>query len=446
MPNLFPISAQCWRSDKFKVLIVLLFLPLLLSCGRKSQDQDKPQTYFVKGDPFEFVRGSEFVSAGFPEEMANGKNEWAMVLGGFSEQGTHFVAGSDPLFFFADGESATSTTSESNLWKFRFEKENTAEGVSAWKMRSVGSTPSLEMEWTVRGDRLFLESIRDQNSEVKFKSHADAIVPLVPFELKSAPTQNLALHYSSHANKLYSVLVYIHSNQSGPKRLLAFYFRKVESVSTRIFGGLKTGFSYIFPSLGKYSWNANENAILDLQVCDSRQQGFSESFLESLLPWQKALAGRLTIKMEKVSRCPPFSDLNSKTVRWVPKYVEILRKEVAVLGQTLAIPDHFGSQFLDGDIFFLEQDWQHLLDFQSTSSVTVNSADFYKSPQSLAQFHFVSLHEMGHLLGLGHRANGSGSIMSYDSRVSLLSTSDIAAIHSLYPKRVQTGASFDYQY
>ncbi|MEQ1875441.1 MAG: matrixin family metalloprotease [Bdellovibrionia bacterium] len=151
-----------------------------------------------------------------------------------------------------------------------------------------------------------------------------------------------------------------------------------------------------------------------------------EGIRASVEVWRKPLEGRLEVGLSEKARCPPFSDLNVQNIQITSKYK--LMRTSAFATPVMGAPE---TGLVDGDIQILAN-----LSPENLKRAKITDAELIKSIK------LISVHEMGHVLGLNHQAD-KDSVMNYnwdymDKTKEILTEYDVSAIQELYPLAAKT--------
>jgi hypothetical protein len=126
------------------------------------------------------------------------------------------------------------------------------------------------------------------------------------------------------------------------------------------------------------------------------------------------------MKLTIAEKYPPFSDLNSNCIYDFQNYLVRLNNAHVMPAETNVV-FHASNKFLqDVDTFIFQ------------SEIAKNDGE-----QNAATMRWIAIHEMGHMLGLHHKALENmvdeHSVMSYRKLLLELQPYDLEAIKALYP-------------
>lgn len=166
---------------------------------------------------------------------------------------------------------------------------------------------------------------------------------------------------------------------------------------------------------------------MTVSLCGS---GIHQNLVEHAVKrWGQVLVGRINLKFEKKSTYAPFSDLNEHCVQMVNAYIYDSRDNVAVYGVTLGRLSLSKKQLVDSDIFMFSEEFNK----QSKALVKAGYSEQEASDEAAQKFYPALFHELGHLLGLDHKFDGTQSVMSYQIKDFEPQAYDIEALQNLYP-------------
>ncbi|MGE3974053.1 MAG: matrixin family metalloprotease [Bdellovibrionales bacterium] len=224
------------------------------------------------------------------------------------------------------------------------------------------------------------------------------------------------LHYSLHSSgKNFSLLVY---EEAGEDQLLsAFYFQKSHSEKHEFREELMP-FELLYGEKLSIRWPLQQP--IRLLVCNITHHDTRQGIEKGLNVWKEELRGKIDLQYEHTSSCPPFSDLNARTLKTTANYK---MKDVGAYATPLAGTPSQG--LIDGDVNIL-------LNVDNVAAkINASNFDLYQK-----QVAIITAHEMGHFWGLAHQPDKE-SIMNYewpylDRTSELLTDYDKEAIRVLY--------------
>jgi hypothetical protein len=201
--------------------------------------------------------------------------------------------------------------------------------------------------------------------------------------------------------------------------LIAFYFHIGKLKTLTLEELQKAQGKYVYKNALASRWDSKKT--LELQVCSQTEPQILKEVQTAVDQWSSALKNRLSIKLVKSRISRPFTDLNTRCISFIDGYLNNSKNDHQVLGYTIMNWDQNTNQLVDGDILMMKDEFLK-------SGVPMEN-DFHEHKRA-----FAFLHEIGHLLGLDHKFDGTNSIMSYNFNLTpQLYPYDIEAINQLYP-------------
>jgi hypothetical protein len=372
-----------------KILALLTFLLALTGCPddhKDSHESDTNKVLFVKGDPHALIAGAQANSTS-PITVANAR-EWnsysLIVLQQFVEK--EEVLATQGTDLTKENETKDRTKQETKL---TMALELSQAGDGHWLMKLYGGLLTFDMEQTSDG-RLQPVQVTTPKDKVAVR----------------------AVHWSVTPDHNYmSLLVEGEDNQDG-RSLVAMYFEKTapaQAVPT-------TDSKYVY-SAGpgkKIGWRGKK---ISVSVCGASK--YRENVQEAVALWNKPLTGRMQLELKFPATYAPFSDLNQHCIYAVDSYLTDNRKNVLNYGITLPIRSLSRLEHVDADIFL----------FESEISKLYTLGYSYRLSNDVR---YTIIHELGHVLGLGHKFDGTPSIMSYEYTNREPTAYDIEALGELY--------------
>ncbi len=401
----------------FKKFLIVLKLALFIFTTACDKDPSPQQVvrFEVTGDPMAFIQGTkQNTSAGIPADLFDNDDEWQLHATAFFTQKQ-----TNPSDFSEVKDSNAPTTSEAS--------QQIADSVILYKMslssgnrRTFDTTSQrfLRLGFVERNNRLFLSySSAYENLSVQDSSF-------------------VVQHYStSHDRNAFSILVSSDADFDPEivheKLLISMTFIKKKS-ETILGQMLDTAYNYILGPGVKLAWDQSKD--VDVTICDKAHAGglYSRKVEEAVEEWQPHLEGRLRLGFKYISEaCPPFSDVNTHVVTFVPDWVELQGPDFMIAASTGIVRDYYQSRIVDADIFLFEAEWNEALS-SVQAGLTLASSEVSQSEALRNEIKWTMAHELGHLLGLDHQFDGTLSVMSYDDAKSIYSY-DQRAIQELYP-------------
>lgn len=383
----------------FVLLTVASWLALTLTgcqdyAPDKKDEAPASTVMFVKGNPDELIRGATLQKVSpFTEENISMLNSYSLMsMNQFpeKEKAKPIDTSLNQEKLQNENESKDISTSEKpdlNFYKLKVEKGTDG----FWHLYLLGGVAEIKMVLGKSG-RINPVEISSKNS--------------------SLPVETL--HWSQTPDRQFiSLLVRANEVDLG-KNLISFIFEKTTVPEPMSVANKK--YIYLAGPGNKIPWKNLSGQSLTIGLCGA---GIETSSVERAVnSWGRALEGRMKLKFERKYKYAPFSDLNEHCVSMVNAYIYESRSNMAVYGVTLGPISLTKNQLVDSDVFLFQE-------------------EFNKNPISgQTKFYPAMFHELGHLLGLGHKFDGTASVMSYQIKDSEPQVYDIEALSELYPKEI----------
>lgn len=230
--------------------------------------------------------------------------------------------------------------------------------------------------------------------------------------------------------KAVSFLFYIpnfsYGEELGNGEALIYYtFSKYEEKDPE-YASNSNGNYYVFldnsDSSRKIKWEDPLN--LHMKLCGEGIQVYDNEMKNAISNWNDASNGLFYIYASNAPYdYPPFSDLNTTCSYLVDGYLTEARDTTANAAVTMTPTSEESGSIIDSDILFFKKE----LEKDKVITQNYSGARDYVSQK-------VAAHELGHFLGLGHKFDGTESIMSYSNYDTDISSYDEKAIQELYKK------------
>lgn len=388
-------------SFKIAVLLAGTLAFALSACSPAKSKRSDNQVVGVVGDPMTMVKGTLMTTEGIPKA------------------------------FFVDGDSVSITTTQ-------FKEGNVATDTAAVldsQKAKTNSTPESQQsdmktkklvsgEWSITGVS------EGKPVTIDFEDGGDETLKFKKIEWEGqdlGSTDNFELLHTSHNLDKGVISLLFYYGAPGKRNILAIYIMGKPQRREDFPGGSSNDdYFYMFGRGFKMGWIQTEE--VSVKICGERPDALKKTASESVDRWQTELKGRLTLKSESVVICPPFSDVNTRTLTYVDQWLELADRQWANLGETHVSGRISTSSLVDADVFIFLSEFAKL----GVQEARFSDPEFYNDPKVVAKFKRTSVHELGHLLGLNHPEKGTNSIMAY-SDVDDIQEYDRSAIQALYP-------------
>ncbi len=397
--------------------LMISSLVVLSGCGDKPKKKAEQNLIQIKGDPRAFFKHTANNSVSTIQDNGlNSDAEWTLAISGFQAETTRPTS-------YADAKKSQDPRER------RAKPAQKDEGIAGEGYRFHNN-----------GDRTITLAAKASNTATFTFSLENSRLDLKSLNMRGRSFQAgndfEIIHYSSSPeNDAHSILVY--DGRGRNKQLIAFTFRKIQGAPATIERSIKN-FFYLFyddeaKEYFKVGWR--NDRPLEFQTCPSSLNSVNKMLDESLKKWNQVLRGRLELRRGAEDQCPPFSDVNTRTVQVVEEWIE-LHGQALALGQAMTSGHTHTGKLVDADIFIFLAEWDEYLAYirenRKVDDAFIENGWLEGVPvrQVLQR---TMTHEIGHTLGLGHQFDGTPSIMSYDDQATELSDYDRRAIRELYP-------------
>jgi hypothetical protein len=367
-----------------------------MGCAKKNKmsnvEGPKVQTYFVNGDPMNFVSGSTGEpSTPFEEDQIREANNYLLTS----------------IIRFSEKEVAVPPKENRDL-----KKENAPSERDPNEEKKPEVSQTFNMVEKPNGVWSF-ESQYPGQPKFLLSSDANGKFQIFEVQQKEEKIPITPIHFSCSQNcQMMSFLGRYGDTESGTG-LVAFYWIKNEPtppipIGTKVF-------NYLFGKGVKIPWN--NKSPLPVKICGAETRKIEKTIREAIKSWSQLLTDRLEIQLETADTYPPFSDLNLHCIQVVDNYLTEQDPDIVNSAVTLTVKNPIINQMQDSDIFIFAKE---LRKFERSSY-----SDFNNLVGTIR-------HEFGHFLTLDHEFE-LDSIMSYNRDSIQISLHDAMAIANLYP-------------
>ena len=380
------------------LISVGLFISLMGCPDKHNNDTSEPESkvIYVRGDPHEMVAGAKMNSTSPITE--NNAAEWS-----------HFSLMT--MYQFPEREAKISTKN--------IKSENatqTRKGGLGSEKAAVKVEPNSAGEWqmTLLGGKITLGLELDSNARLQPKSvtSSSGTFPITP------------MHWSTSADGNYVSFLLSMNDPDDGQELVALYFQKAGA--DQPVPMTDSQYIYLTGPGQKLAWKVTKGSELDVHLCGAPAFDGADN---AILKWNEALNGRLKIKFTQVENFAPFSDLNEHCIYTINAYLADGREDIANYGATVTIKSFVRTELADADVFLFRSEFAKI----NTYAAKHGAPDSFATKENVKHARLTYIHELGHLLGLGHKFDGTLSIMSYDWNTDAPTAYDTAAVHELYP-------------
>lgn len=393
---------------------ILLLIALAAGLNACQPKEKKSQTDIVqiKGDPIEFVRGRHMsTNPTLLESQIDTQAKYQVVTHAFESIDKNPPKSWQDVKRDADPDrrspvkltlaAVSSASSPTHSWR----KVET--GYSSYDL-APDSLQGMTFRFRLVGGHLDLVSVANNGREF--------------FESRGAYK---LLNYSSSPDGVrHSILIYAPGTN---KQLISIRIVKAESSLLEL---ISTGeaFNYLFGKGVKAGWK--EPQVLQYCAPEAPEYMYRD-FKKQMAEWQKTLEGRFEWTVTRVSDCESYDNVNTRTVTFVPGWIEIPGPKMGTFGMTIFAGDFSRSSFIDSDMFIITNELKESLSaFEGKTDVFAPQGEYELWLRPTLKM--IVLHELGHMLGLHHIFDGTKSVMAYD-KVGTIQEYDQHAVQALYP-------------
>lgn len=387
----------------FRVLLLFTLAFLFISCGKKqgkkvdiSSIRGHEESFYVKGELESLYKGATLNE----ESFIQGRKDKINKFNGFYLTGYRSFKKTG----FKARKIDTKDLTEDERRKIRQKGQESPEVEIKDDSQDLFSFSWKDGYWVYHdeNDRLF---IRFKNIQGK----------MVPFEIvTSFKKTNIVdsfepIHYSvSEREDKFSFLGYVGDGEF--RSLLAITFTK--KVDEKLIEKGDPSLPFYYP-LGP-----GKRAILErgstISLCGSKYEWMTKEIERAFKTWNKFMP-KDYIFFNILNEYPPFSDVNVKCIYMIDDYA-FSDPEGDSVSSGFVMPHYNISkrELIDADMILGLNEWKTL--FRVRGYGSLNSLNKDKESEAREEFYHTALHEMGHLLGLGHaftKRRDHDSIMSY---------------------------------
>ncbi len=395
------------------VVLANALLLLLTACPSKNSHQSSGEIIPVKGDPLVFIKGTQGdTESGLPLSLLSENTEWTIYSRGFRA-----TKQEQPQATQEDLEEDNSAPDDSFVASLE-------ESVEAFHLQgpheSNGQVPYY-----------YFEPVESREGQLTFqfvpKDSRLHLTALYVGKNKDFKVEQVKVHHYSVKDDQSAFSVLVSLNSIGLDSLISFEFTRKQDTGF-LSQKLDAAYNYMFGPGIKMTWDQSKEH--KITICNQNSIGeYAEVAKESVLRWKEGpLENRLRYTVSDAPEtCPPFSDLNTHSILHVKGWIAVY-KEGAQLAFATMTPNFYSQNFVDGDVMFLESEWEEGLEGKSlVDEEILSNANVQKA------YRITITHETGHLLGLHHQFDPAiPSMMGYKD-VDRLTTYDWNAIQALYP-------------
>lgn len=380
---------------------VLALTALLLGCphpgqgGVSGEAVPNGQVTYVRGDPEALIAGtSRNTESPITEDNLEQWNQFTLMnVAEFTEVAPLITTNNLLL------ENATKSVLSAKTVSASMRLKSVGDG--AWQMTLYGGGLKIKFERSGSGRQL-------QPVRAVFRMESFTVTPV---------------HWSVSADGNYLSLLLSLTRAGTGRELMAIYLQK--SAPQSALPMTDTKYVYFLGEGVKVGWKRN----LNLRVCGA--DTYRADIESAVALWAPVLAGRLKFGLSDAKSYPPFSDLNSNCIYVVNSYLYDGREQISGFGLTTMQFSQPRTELVDSDIFLFQAELEKIFEREGRRQVSREQVE-----RRLARStRLAVLHEIGHLLGLGHKFNSVPSVMSYEKDIVAPTAYDVEALQELYPLR-----------
>lgn len=405
-----------------RVTIFCGLLLLLTACpSRKKEPSPKVQTFWVMGDPRKIYEGTRL----------------------------------EPDFDLKYFENAEFSLVSGNIWLETSEIQNdltedSVKNVNKTNKSDLDSREIVRLKTVVNWQEGIVDFIsQDGRTEFSLRNETSGRQVAILVSNDTEKIQEVSLkHFSVSANGNGFSILFLNDSEAGNARVGYYLFarnfnkyadvRRTESNHPYVLGyGLKI--------------KRDTRKPIQISVCDSAK-AIEPTIRAAAEEWQKAFSAfdkKIRIRVSKASRkCAPISDLKEDGIHFIKGLKILASDRIAYQAETDLHPQFNPTKIESAGVLVFEEEF-----LKSRGRARANprdqrdQQDQWPQRDKWAQRNEYQLsalvnyqellgtiaHELGHFLGLGHRFDGSKSIMAYfeDSRPTPTKV-DVDALKELY--------------
>ncbi|KYG65564.1 hypothetical protein AZI86_00340 [Bdellovibrio bacteriovorus] len=382
----------------FRFLFIAIALLTLSACGDSgSSAPPEIKEYVIKGDPDEFIAGATLdTTSPYNADNVQQLSNYSLIS----------------LIEFAQKGAPDKYTSKEELQEKNSNKEtDTAPERKTYRL-NIKPGPGTK----------FIGTVENLGAEFEFTPDNNGHLQLTQVKGDKQTMAVRTLHWSQTPDKSTISILFSYENADSGKGIAAIYF-KADSVQKKIPLYDKV-YQYLAGAGVGIAWN--QEKTLTVKSCGANvNEAWAKIGVEA---WSKALGNRLKLSYEKSTTYAPFSDLNQRCIYALNIYDKSPGN--ANLGTTPSILDLNSGEIIDSDVIIFNAAFKTLEQkYKDAGYQDLQVQSALKKDESITY-----THELGHLLGLHHKFDGTQSIMSYDFNTTVLTNYDIKAIQTLYPR------------